>query len=330
MIYCLSEQEILTEHILDTINSIVDDLLSSSASVKELDNYLEHNFLTISGILYNITDTLFGTSLYDTVTTKKLQQIVKGVPIRVHVMRSLKTNAFTVPLGRYIGRFSIVLLPLVVARAVTSNVSVSFNTNSVTVRNYDGSIYVFYTIMARKILTFDELIALLLHEVGHNIYALKRTRSLIIPAFGSILDAKLSSHSIFAKRKFLILTLCTFIVYLTSLYNRLVVENAADTFVANIGQKYAHDLASALEKIDSEIPSKLPLLIKLARRYETLMLKVLELIMRVLPVFDHPSTAGRIATLRGEKSNTTRLGLMAKLDAIMGNILKKFWQKISS
>ena len=44
MIYCITEQELLLEHVLDKINDTLDDLLSTPASAKELDEYLEHNF----------------------------------------------------------------------------------------------------------------------------------------------------------------------------------------------------------------------------------------------------------------------------------------------
>ena len=182
--------------------------------------------------------------------------------------------------------------------------------------------------MLRKIVTPDELIAVLLHEVGHNVYALKRARSLIIPLIGVLAKPSRQDASAISRSKLIILSLCAFIAYLTSLYNRFVVENAADAFVANIGDEYAHNLASALEKMQSELPSKLPLLIRLSREFEIILFKLTELITRFAPASDHPSTAGRVATLRGEAPKT--IGLMARLDAIMGKVLKKFWQKISS
>jgi len=333
MMFCNTEQELLLEHVLDKINDALDDLLSTPASAKELDEYLESKFSTFSGALKSLSDQLFGTAVFDAETTKRLQHIVRGVPIRVNVVRLSNTNAFTLPLARQAGYFSFALIPFTIARAVTSNISVSFGKGYVDIRNYDGSIYVFYTLMLRKILTPDELIAVLLHEVGHNIYALKRARSLIIPIAGhmSILAALYKigkSQDMKVYTAYAILSLCTFIAYLTSLYNRFVIENAADTFVASIGKKYAYDLVSALKKAQSEVPSNLPVMLRLSRKFEIILFKLTELIARHLPTSDHPSVAGRIATLTGEEPKTK--GLMAKLDAIMGKMLKKFWQKISS
>jgi len=332
MIYYVTEQELLLEHVLDRINDALDSLLSTPASAKELDEYLESKFSSFSSTLRSLSDQLFGTAAFDAETTKRLQHIVRGVPVRANAARLSNTNAFTLPLARQAGFFSIVLIPFTIARAVTSNVSVSFDNGYVNIRNYDGSIYVFYTLMLRKILTPDELIAVLLHEVGHNIYALKRARSLLISlGYMPMLVAmhKVASQAPNIKRSALtILSLCAFIAYLTSLYNRFVIENAADTFVASIGKKYAHDLVSALNKAQSELPSNLPRMLRLSRKLEIILFKLSEFIARHFPLSDHPSTAGRVATLTGEKPKT--IGLMAKLDAIMGKMLKKFWQKISS
>jgi len=309
MMYYITEQELLLEHVLDKVNNVLDDLLSTPASAKELDDYLEHNFLSVSGILRSMSDRLFGTAVFDAETTKRLQHIVRGVSVRVNASRVINTNAFTIPLARSAGYFSFALIPFTIARAVTSNVSVSFGNGYVNIRNYDGSVYVFYTLMMRKILTPDELIAVLLHEVGHNVYALKRARSLIIPLIGVLAKPNRQDASAISRSRLIILSLCAFIAYLTSLYNRFVVENAADTFVANIGNEYAHNLASALEKMQFDLPSKLPLLIRLSREFEIILFKLTELIARFVPTSDHPSTAGRVATLRGEKPKT--IGLMA-------------------